>query len=96
MLQVNVTCCYELYINTEYSVAPIVHFSVPMLVSSVVVPIVERAYSFPYLGVTVMYSKSGELHKLSLSLTMYFHTSQIRFLPLLLTKCNYSKKIEAG
>jgi hypothetical protein len=30
------------------------------------------------------------------SITLYFHTPKIRFLPLLLTKCSYAKKIEAG
>ncbi|GFG30332.1 hypothetical protein Cfor_01569 [Coptotermes formosanus] len=30
------------------------------------------------------------------SITLYFHTPKIRFLPLLLTKCSYAKKIEAA
>ncbi|PNF18830.1 hypothetical protein B7P43_G01650 [Cryptotermes secundus] len=33
---------------------------------------------------------------MSSSLTLYFHTPKIRFLPLLLAKRSYSKKIEAA
>jgi len=42
------------------------------------------------------FSSKEEPNKMTSSIKLYFHTAKIRFLPLLLTKCSYSKKIEAG
>jgi len=45
---------------------------------------------------TVRISSKDEPYKMTSSIKLYCHTSKIQFLPLLLTKCSYSKKIEAG
>jgi hypothetical protein len=45
---------------------------------------------------TARRSSREEPSKMTSSIKLYFHTSKIHFLPLLLTKCSYSKKIEAG
>lgn len=45
---------------------------------------------------TARFCSKDEPYKMTSSIKLYFHTSKIQFLPLLLTKCSYSKKIEAG
>jgi hypothetical protein len=52
-------------------------------------------YSVPFEEVLYI-AKVAEFYKMSSSLTLYFHTPKINFLPLFLAKCSYSKKIEAG
>jgi hypothetical protein len=42
------------------------------------------------------FNQVAEFYEMSSALTFYFHIPKIRFLPLLLAKCSYSKKIEAG
>jgi hypothetical protein len=45
---------------------------------------------------TARHSSREEPYKMNSSIKLYFHTSKTHFLPLLLTKCSYAKKIEAG
>jgi hypothetical protein len=48
------------------------------------------------IQIIIQCNEAKELYKAGSSLRLYFHTVEIRLVPLALTKCSYSKKTEAG